>query len=94
MHDSVRIMNGGRRKGPLDIHLLFPEVGKQIANRQIFMINPQIADPHIFTKYCPPLSQYSRKSRYLKQFFLLRTNMNLNIFFYNCAHCGLVCCNL
>jgi hypothetical protein len=67
-------------------------VSPQIANPQIFMINPQIADPHIFKKYCPPLSQYSRRSRYIKQFFLLRTDMKLNIFFYNCAHCGLVSC--
>jgi hypothetical protein len=67
-------------------------VSPQIANPQIFMINPHIADPHIFTKHCPPLSQYSRKSCYLKQIFLLRTNMNMNIFFCNCAHWGLVSC--
>jgi hypothetical protein len=42
----------------------------QKANLQIFVINPQIANPHISTKYCTALSQTSPNSSFFNDYIL------------------------
>jgi hypothetical protein len=42
-----------------------------IGNPQTLLINLQIANPYISTKYCTALSQNCLKSRLFKQFFIM-----------------------
>jgi len=50
----------------------------QIANTQVFIINPQIAQMQISTIYCTTLSQNNLKSCRFTRFFIV-TNKSANI---------------